>query len=148
MGGTTDPSGVSSSSGDPPSAEEFAAMCSAITDEAECEAMGSDDGMGGGLACNWETWVSVTLVDGECTFGEVQAACAFESYGSDGCASWTGCGYGLYAGVRTADDGTLELGTSPQGWCIGPLGGACGSSPAEENPPECACACDEAWPGA
>ena len=127
-------------------------MCSAIDDEATCESTRNSeffDERGIGLACNWETWVPVTIVDGECSFGEVQAGCVFESYGSDGCASWGTCdGDGLYAGVRDGEDGTLELGTSPQGWCTGPWFESCGSDPESESPPECACVCDDAWPGA
>lgn len=55
-------------------------MCLAITDPDECEAMNEFyDENALGLSCNWETWVSVTLVDGACSFGEVQSGCAFES---------------------------------------------------------------------
>lgn len=123
-------------------------MCEATTNPADCEAM-EYSGLGGtGLRCNWETWVEVTRIDGECTFGEVQTGCTFESFGSDGCASWGGCGGSSnYAGVREGESGTLELGTSPGGWCTGPYSGACGSDP-QNDPPECACACDAAWPGA
>ena len=63
------------------------------------------------------------------------------------CAGWGSCEQGFYADWTEAG-GVVRLGTSPEGWCLGNISNPCGSSnPEVESPPECACACDEAWPG-
>ncbi|MCR9164722.1 MAG: hypothetical protein ACE37F_33910 [Nannocystaceae bacterium] len=147
--GAEDPTESSGQADDSPS--DIDATCAEITDPQTCESMGGfDDETASGWLCNWETWVEVELVDGACSFGEVQSACTGESYSTAGCAAWGSCEQGgIHAAVTVAADGTVQLGTSPNGWCFGAYEDACGAgNPNAEDPAECACACDPGWPGA
>lgn len=143
-------SGSSSTGATPPPRLE-PETCAAITDPETCESTISyDNAAGEGAKCEWETWVEVSYADGVCSYGTVESGCAWELLGFEGCASWTQCGgaqQGAVGRFEVLDDGTVRVGSSPEGWCLGSGEGFCNADTFDPPPPECDCICGGDWPG-
>ena len=123
-----------------------AAMCEAATDQAGC--MAAHEALPCGI-CNWDVWVPATIeAQGVCSFGEPSGQCVFE-YSPDGCSeAFNECrpGQAMYR----EKDGVVELLVSPTR-CVYIGTGLCGlksdGTVTEGSAPECACICDESYPG-
>ncbi len=146
---TGDPASGTTAAGsqcDGPDIALVAAMCEAATDEAGCAA--AREALPCGI-CNWDVWVPATI-DGQgvCSFGEPSGRCVFE-YSPDGCSeAFNACrpGQAMYR----EKDGVVELLVSPTR-CVytgtGPCGVEADGTVTEGSAPECACICDESYPG-
>lgn len=127
---------------------EAAQTCAAQTDRARCNAATGDFAGGN---CLWIPWFPVRLVEGTCTFGDPRGSCAFIECHSEGCTEILPCN-GMFGSAFMKDaEGKVTIASAD--WCLAP------PAPAQpcifdtdqnllEGPPECACLCDPAFPGA
>ncbi len=157
-GETSSSGGGASSGGSDLSFEEFSELCQSQTDRMGCEAVPgfeSDQVAEPQFGfCLWETSVPVELgEDGTCAFGEPTGRCAVDTASTVGCSTPTSACEGdeenaFYVGVRQTEsgpvliEGDVCINHTDAEMCFIGKGGV-----EQESPAECACFCDDGWPG-
>lgn len=140
-GGPTDSDG-------PPTAADFAELCTEQLDRATCEAVPNEHYPGVVSDCVWSVEVEVVLEADACVFGPATASCRVSTSGDLGCAVPTlACGE-LENGWSRMDGDQVIIGRAST--CYVDSGDDCEVSSeglVVSGAPECACLCDPAFPG-